>query len=114
MEEFKNQLALDIETLTSDQYVDAAGIVWPVYHKRITAAAGKFGNAGATTLAHGIVNLKLDAPFNVVRVNCSNGTITADKSKTAITADVTNLNIITLVNLVTYTGEVMVEYCKTS
>lgn len=114
MEEFKKQVALNIETLTSDQYVDSTGVVWPVYHQRIAAVAGKFGNAGATTLAHGIVNLKLDAPFNVVKVNCSNGTITADKSKMAITADITNLNIITLTDLHLYTGEVVVEYCKTS
>lgn len=114
MEDFKKQVGLNVESLTNEQYRDAAGVIWPVYSQRIAAVAGSFGNAGATALAHGIVNLKLDAPFNVRQVNCSNGVITADKSKCAITADVNNLNIITLVDLHLYSGEIVVEYCKTS
>lgn len=112
MEDFKVQQGLLVESLTNETWVDAAGVVWPIYSKRITAAAGVFGNAGATAVAHGVVTMKLDAPFNVRRVNCSNGTITADKSKCAITADVANLNIITLVDLHLYSGEIVIEYCK--
>src|SRR5882762_10592436 len=99
MEDFKVQQGLNVESLSNETYVDAAGKVWPIYSQRIAAVAGKFGNAGATTLAHGIAAPKLDGPFNVRKVNCNNGVITADKSMMTITMGAANLNIVTTTNL---------------
>lgn len=114
MEVFKKQLPLNVESMTSDQYVDAAGNVRAIFTKRLAAIAGTFGNAGATALAHGIAAPAIDltCPFNVAKVNCQNGTITADKTKASFTADVTNVNIVTTTNLVAYAGEIVIEYCK--
>lgn len=114
MTDFKKQYALNVESQMDEQYVAADGTVRARFVKRLAAVAGTFGNAGGTTLAHGIATPAIDLtlPFNVRLVNCQNGTITVDKSKISFTADVTNINISTASDLHLYAGEIVIEYSK--
>lgn len=113
MEDFKRQAAVGQESLTNEFWVDALGVAQPIYSKRLAAPAGTFGNAGATTLAHGIgASLNLSGPFNVRRVTCTNGTVSKDKSFATYSIDVANINIVTTTDLHLYAGEIVIEYCK--
>ncbi len=113
MQDFKRQAAVGEESVTDQFWVDANGVPQPVYSKRLAAVAGVFGNAGATALAHGIgASLNLNAPFNVRRILCTNGVIIAEKGNMKFTLDAVNLNIVTVTDLHLYTGEIVIEYCK--
>jgi len=106
------------ETKTGEVYTDAAGLQWPVYAKKL--ATGALPNATSGNVAHGVSNIKLDAPFEVKTLVASSGTggATARTNKNspgmAYSFTATDVVITTSVNLSAQSGEMVILYCKTT
>lgn len=113
MEDFKVQSAAGAVSLTNQTFVDAAGVVHPIYSKVLSIVT--FPNAGTANTAHGLAAVNLECGFNVRKVNARLAvapTVTMlDKSQLSFKLDVTNLVITAAADLHLYTGEVVIEYC---
>lgn len=121
METFKLLgLKLGEEADTGNKWIDAAGVTWPVYRKRLAIDA--LVNAGTKVVAHGVAAIKLNAPITPVKLSISNAANSArvssvfDNRITNIVTDADSVDITNTGDLTTYNtnGAIEIEYCKTT
>jgi hypothetical protein len=121
MDVFKFLLANGQESKTERFWVDADGVSWPIYRKKVAVAA--LANAGSVNVAHGVADIKLNAPFRPISLmitNAANSARVTSLSDIRLTSivltDATNIAITNTSDLTTYNtgGTLEFEYCKTS
>lgn len=118
MKDFKVNAAIGEESQTDQFFVDAAGVKWPIYSKKLAVAA--LGATAAVNVAHGITAPKLDGHLRVRSLTCSSGTAGATARTNENSAGIsfsftsTNLVITDTADLSAQSGQVTIEYCKTT
>lgn len=116
MDVFYKAMALGVEAITDNTFVDAAGKQWPIYRKVIDMGAGP--NAGADSVAHGVVNIKLDGHLRVLHgqyTKAATAPVLMDGAALIGTMTTTNVVLTSTADLTTYTGgRAIIEYCKTT
>jgi hypothetical protein len=118
MDVFKLSLADGQESKTERFWTDSAGVIWPIYRKKLAIAA--LANAGSVAIAHGVATIKLNGLFRVVSLVTSNAgnTLRAHLTDIRITSivltDATNIGITNTADLTLYSGSIEIEYNKTT
>ena len=113
---FKVALAVGQESTTDEYFVDAAGVEYPIYAKRL--AIDSLPNNTTKNFAHGVTGIKLNGHFDVRSLQASSGaagaTARTNRLSSGITAsfDGTNVIIGTGSDLSAQGGTMVIEYCK--